>query len=72
LEHLGGGIVFNPFDDDFFNWWALWIPTIDDYPYTGIDFSQDPNMIVPPSITLGNIGHLYRLYYLIYKKIYLI
>jgi hypothetical protein len=43
--------MFNPFDDDFFDWWAHQIPTIDDYPYSGIDFSHDPDMIVPPSDT---------------------
>jgi hypothetical protein len=34
------------FDDRFFDWWSCQIPTIEDYPYAGIEFSRDPNMVV--------------------------
>jgi hypothetical protein len=59
LTHLAGGAVFNPFSDDFFDWWARQIPTIEDYPYVGIDFSQDPDMVIPPDAMLGEIGKLF-------------
>jgi hypothetical protein len=33
------GAIFNPFNDDFFNWWARKIIAIEYGPYDRIDFS---------------------------------
>jgi hypothetical protein len=37
-------------------WWDHQIIAIDDYPYEGINFSCDPDMLVPPGGVLGEIG----------------
>jgi hypothetical protein len=55
LARLGGGKLSNPYDDDFFAWWECQVPFIEDYPYTGIDFLGDPDVIIPPGDELQ--GH---------------
>jgi hypothetical protein len=59
LAHLGGGKLFNPYDDDFFAWWERQVPFIEDYPYTGIDFFGDLDVIIPLGDELQGIGNLY-------------
>jgi hypothetical protein len=44
------------FNDDFFAWLSRQIPAIEDYPYTGIDFSRDPVIPVPPGEERGEMG----------------
>lgn len=44
------------FDDDFLSWWERHIIAIDDYLYGRLDFSHDPDMVVPPGSALGEIG----------------
>ena len=55
LPRQGGGRTIEAFDDNFFDWWALHIPVIEDYPYTRINFSRDMNMPVPPGEEGGEI-----------------
>jgi hypothetical protein len=59
LAHLGGGKLFNPYDDDFFTWWEFQVQFIDDYPYTRIDLSKYPDVIIPPGDELQGIGNIY-------------
>jgi len=57
MKHLGGAdIPRTAFDDDFFSWWDQQIIAIDDYPYAGLDFRGDPDLVLPPTATWGNIG----------------
>jgi hypothetical protein len=56
LPRQGGGRTVEAFNDDFFAWLSRKIPTIEDYPYAGIDFSRDPEMPVPPGEVRGEIG----------------
>ena len=56
LPRQGGGRTVESFDDDFFAWLSRQIPTIEDYPYAGIDFSRDPAMPVPPGEERGEMG----------------
>jgi len=56
--HLGGGQMSNPFDDDFFGWWEWQTPFIEDYPYAGIHFSNDLDVIIPVGDELQDIGNL--------------
>jgi hypothetical protein len=63
FPHLVGGTLFNLIDDNFFDWWEWHIPTIEDYPYVGIDLDLD--MSACPDTMLGDIVNLYILFYLI-------
>lgn len=31
--------------------------TVDDYPYAGMDFQGDPDLVLPPNPTWGQIGN---------------
>ena len=56
LPRQGGRRTIEAFDDDFFAWLSLQIPTIEDYPYAGIDFSRDPAIPVPLGEERGEMG----------------
>jgi hypothetical protein len=58
ISHLGGGKMSNPFDDNFFGWWERQTPFIEDYPYVGINFTNDPNVIILIGDELQDIGNL--------------
>jgi hypothetical protein len=51
-----------PYNDYFFFWWGRQIIALDDYPYAGINFRGDPNMLLPPGATYGAIRKLCFLY----------
>ena len=44
-------------DDEFFSWWHQQISAVDDYPYAGMDFQGDPDLVLPPNATWGDIGN---------------
>jgi hypothetical protein len=50
-------------DDNFFSWWEGHAPFIEDYPYVGIDFTNDPDIIIPPEDEPHDIGNF--LFYII-------
>jgi hypothetical protein len=56
LPQQGGGRTIETLDDKFFDWWVQKIPSIEDYPYTRIKFSRDPDMPVPPGEEQGEMG----------------
>ena len=56
MRILGKGRVAKPYPTDFFPWWQRQIISIDDYPYVGIDFYGDPDMLLPPEVAYGDIG----------------
>jgi hypothetical protein len=56
LPRQGGGRTVEAFNDDFFAWLSRQIPTIEDYPNAGIDFSRDPAIPVPPGEERGEMG----------------
>ena len=59
MHRLGGGRVSSPYPTNFFPWWQRQIVAIDEYPYAGIDFWGDPDMLLPPGSTYGDIGNKY-------------
>ena len=64
MKRLGGGEVpRNAFDDDFFAWWEQQIIAIDDYPYAGLDFRGDPDLVLPPDAAWGEIGKIIMIFY---------
>jgi hypothetical protein len=48
LPRQGGGRTNESFKDDFFAWLSQQILVIEDYPYAGIYFLRDPEILVPP------------------------
>jgi hypothetical protein len=56
LPRQGGRRTNESFDDEFFAWLLRQIPVIEDYPYAGIDFSRDPEILVPPNEERGEMG----------------
>jgi hypothetical protein len=58
LPRQGGGRTNKSFDDDFFAWLLRQILVIEDYPYAGIDFSRDPEILVPLGEERGEMGKL--------------
>ena len=38
LHQGGGGGVQSGYDDYFYTWWERQVPTLEQFPYTGLDF----------------------------------
>ena len=62
LPWQGGGRTNESFDDDFFTWLSWQIPVIENYPYVGIDFLRDPEILVPPSEERGEMSKFTSLF----------
>ena len=57
MKRLGGSeVTRTTWDDEFFQWWEEHIIVVDDYPYAGMDFRSDPDLVLPPSAAWGAIG----------------
>jgi hypothetical protein len=67
----GGRRTIEAFDDKYFDWWSRQIPTIEDYPYAGIEFSRDPDMLVPLEVERLELGMLVFQSYLIFISFYI-
>ena len=48
LPLTGEGPVRHCFDDGFFDWLDSQIIMIEDYPYAGMNFTGDPELVLPP------------------------
>jgi hypothetical protein len=57
MRRQGGGRVSTPYHDDFFLWWRRQVIALDDYPYAGINFRGDPDMLLPLGVTYSDIGN---------------
>lgn len=67
MLRLGGGRVVHPFDDEYFHWWSHHIVAIEDYPYAGINFSQDRDIVVPLCSRLGAISKFFVFFNVLWK-----
>ena len=47
------------YDDDFYFWWEQLFPTLEQFPYARMDFHGDPDLILPPVGTWGELGNFY-------------
>ena len=56
LCHRGGDIVQSVYDDDFYTWWEQQLPALEQFPYAGLDFRGDPDLILPPGAIWGDMG----------------
>ena len=50
------GPVRHFFDDGFFDWLNHQIIMMEDYPYAGMKFTGDPELVLPPSTQWGLDG----------------
>ena len=48
LRQGGSGSVQSVYDDDFYLWWGRQLPTLEQFPYAGIYFRGDTDLILPP------------------------
>lgn len=57
MKRLGGTEVpRSTWDDKFFQWWEEKVIAVEDYPYAGMDFCGDPDLVLPPGAAWGEIG----------------
>ena len=57
LRHAGGGSVQSVYDDNFEFWWERQFPALEQFPYAGMDFRGDPNLILPLGGAWGELGN---------------
>ena len=61
MKRLGGSEVpRTTWDDEFFLWWREQIIAVDDYPYAGMDFRGDPDLVLPPGAAWGVVGKFFK------------
>ena len=56
LRHGGGDVVQSMYDDDFYTWWERQVPALEQFPYAGLDFRGDPDLVLPPGGAWGEMG----------------
>ena len=56
LRQGGGDIVHRMYDDDFYTWWERQVLALEQFPYAGMDFRGDPDLVLPPGGVWGEIG----------------
>ena len=52
----GGGDIKGGYDDDFQAWWSQQVPAFEQFPYAGLDFRGDTELMLPPGEAWGDIG----------------
>ena len=64
MKKLGGSEVpRTTWYDELFQWWREQIITVDEYPYAGMDFRGDPDLVLPPGEAWGAVGK-FAIFYL--------
>ena len=56
LRQGGGGSVQSIYNDDFYFWWERQLPALEQFPYLGLDFRGDINLVLPPRGAWGESG----------------
>ena len=49
----GGGSVQSVYDDDFYFWWERQFLALEQFPYVGMDFRGDLDLVLPPGGAWG-------------------
>ena len=57
LRKGGGGLVQSLYDDDFYFLWEQHFPALEQFPYAGMDFRGDPDLVLPPGGAWGELGN---------------
>ena len=47
------------YNDDFYFWWERQLLALEQFPYAGMDFRGDPDLVLPPGGSWGELGNLY-------------
>ena len=50
------------YDDDFYIWWERQLPALEQFPYAGMDFRGDPDLVLPPGGAWGELGKQFLLF----------
>ena len=58
------------YDDDFYSWWERKVPALEQFPYAGLDFQGDPDLVLPPGGAWGEMGK-YFLFFIIIKFLWI-
>ena len=59
MKRLGGSEVpRTTWDDEFFQWWEKKVIVVEDYPCAGMDFLDNPDLVLPPGAAWGTIGKI--------------
>ena len=45
------------YDDDFYIWWERQLPALEQFPYVGMDFRGDLDLVLPPGGAWGEVGN---------------
>ena len=45
------------YDDDFYFWWERQLPVLEQFPYAGMDFHGDPDLVLPLGGAWGELGN---------------
>ena len=56
LRQGGGDIVHSVYDADFYTWWERQLLALEQFPYAGLDFRGDPELVLPPGGAWGEMG----------------
>ena len=51
------------YDDDFYTWWERQVPALEQFPYAGLDFRGDPDLVLPPGGAWGEMGKSFFIFY---------
>ena len=46
------------YDDEFYLWWERQLPALEQFPYAGLDFWGDNDLVLPPRGAWGALGIL--------------
>ena len=57
LRQGGGGSVQSVYDDDFYFWWEHQLLALEQFPYDGMDFQGDADLVLPPGGAWGELGN---------------
>ena len=58
LRQGGRGSVQRVYDDEFYVWWGRQLPTLEQFPYTGLEFEGYNDLVLPPRGMWGELGIL--------------
>ena len=58
LRQGGDGSVQSVYDNDFYFWCRQQLPALEQFPYAGLDFRGDNDLVLPPGAIWGDLGIL--------------
>ena len=56
LRQGGGRSVQGVYDEEFYVWWERPLLTLEQFPYRGLEFQRDNDLVFPPRGMWGELG----------------